>query len=50
MNEIKRVEKNRLDFLQEHGNFKLTNLKLEDTVSKAGQVYILIEITLDDEL
>lgn len=49
MNEIKRVKKNRLDYLQEH-DLKLTNLKLEATKTKLGRVYILIEITLDDEM
>ena len=49
MNEIKRVKKNRLDYLQEQ-YLKLTNLKLEVTKTKVDRVYILIEITLDDEI
>ena len=43
------MQKKRLDFLQEKDNLKLTNLKLEGNVTNAGQVYIMIEIILDDE-
>ena len=38
VNEIKGVQKKRLDFLQEQDNMKLTNLKLGGNVTNAEHV------------
>ena len=45
----KNHQRNRLDLFQEQGKeLELTNLKLEMVKTKQDQVYIYIEITLDD--